>query len=946
MTEVQPQPPETDDVTRPGSDVFISYAREDRGFVEHLHRALAESGQQAWVDWEGIPASARWMAEVRAAIDAADAFCFVISPDSVESPVCREEAAHAESAGKRIIPLLLRAVDDGLIPESVSVLNWVDFSDPTDFEQARATLAQALSTDLDHARSHTRLLVRAKEWEGASRIRSKLLRGADLKEAEGWLAGAEGKQPRPAAIQTTYVLASRKAAAARQRIGIVAVAAVLVLSLVLTSVALVQRNAAQRSEVRAEEQRTLAEERASESRSRELAALSLLQDPLDPELALLLGIEAAEEAPTGTAATALRTALQASHVAATLAEPGVPTALALSADGSTLAVGGHVGSNEVLRPWLTITSTDELGSDRSVEGMADQGGQVTDLAIDPSGSLLAASTDDGYVVIVDVPGAAVVRRVFLPSVLRHAEVAFDPAGDRLLVAGEDGVAWVDARTWRIGDRLRVPSTGSAWGDLAIDPTGRYAAVGGKDGIYLIDLKRGEAAVRLTRSAVSSVSFDGTGTRLGAASRGTAVLWSTATGRRTGRIEVPGVTSVSFSRDGTALLTGGSDGAAAIWNLETGQQIAALSGNRNAITDAAFAPSGDVAYTTGKDGSTRVWRAPPETVPLTTDPVLGLSRAGEVMATDSDGTLTFRDGRDGAVLSSAASEELLAAAGCADPSTISPLKLDLVDEGSVAVALMGAGCALGLDVSNGGPVWVSDPGEGSQVTPLPDQGIWASPDGNSILMSLGVFSGARVAEARLIEGGGGDVVWHEVTGSTPVYEADFSEDGQRVFMAGRFGLTGAAVYGVHDGKSLCTVTTRGRVNDVKAVPAGGFALATSAGVQVVDDECAAADVGELGGSGAPVRAIAYRDDGLAMVTIGADGVIRFWDPVTGIQLGSALGGGDHVSFTDDGAVLVGGSDGSRRYACDVCGTIDELLALAHERVTRDLSPEEAAAYLGE
>jgi hypothetical protein len=37
------------------------------------------------------------MAEVRAAIDEADCFCFVVSPDSVESPVCREEAAHAHS---------------------------------------------------------------------------------------------------------------------------------------------------------------------------------------------------------------------------------------------------------------------------------------------------------------------------------------------------------------------------------------------------------------------------------------------------------------------------------------------------------------------------------------------------------------------------------------------------------------------------------------------------------------------------------------------------------------------------------------------------------------------------------------------------------------------------------------------------------------------------------
>jgi hypothetical protein len=46
------------------TDVFISYAREDRKFVQLLHDALANAGRESWVDWEGIPASAKWMAEV------------------------------------------------------------------------------------------------------------------------------------------------------------------------------------------------------------------------------------------------------------------------------------------------------------------------------------------------------------------------------------------------------------------------------------------------------------------------------------------------------------------------------------------------------------------------------------------------------------------------------------------------------------------------------------------------------------------------------------------------------------------------------------------------------------------------------------------------------------------------------------------------------------------
>ena len=119
------------------TDVFISYAREDRVFVQRLHDALASAGRDSWVDWEGIPASAKWMAEVRAAIDEADCFCFVVSPDSVESPVCREEAAHAAASNKRILPLLHRAVDDGLVPETVAAHNWIEFDHDTDFNPIR-----------------------------------------------------------------------------------------------------------------------------------------------------------------------------------------------------------------------------------------------------------------------------------------------------------------------------------------------------------------------------------------------------------------------------------------------------------------------------------------------------------------------------------------------------------------------------------------------------------------------------------------------------------------------------------------------------------------------------------------------------------------------------------------------------------------------------------------
>jgi hypothetical protein len=53
-------------------DVFISYSRRDKEFVRSLQAALEKEGREAWVDWEDIPPTADWMAEIHAAIEGAD----------------------------------------------------------------------------------------------------------------------------------------------------------------------------------------------------------------------------------------------------------------------------------------------------------------------------------------------------------------------------------------------------------------------------------------------------------------------------------------------------------------------------------------------------------------------------------------------------------------------------------------------------------------------------------------------------------------------------------------------------------------------------------------------------------------------------------------------------------------------------------------------------------
>lgn len=278
------------------ADVFVSYARSDSRFVDRLVENLVAAGRDVWVDVDDIPLTAEWMTEIRAGIDAAEAFCFVLSPDSATSPVCRKELAHAVARGKRIIPILYRDVEPTEVPAAVAALNWVRFGAGDDQQRALASLLGAMETDLEWVRSHTRLLRRASEWDDHERDRSYLLRGGDLADAERWLTGGVDREPVPTQLQIGYVVSSRAAASRARRVRWALVMIAFVSLSAVTVVALVQRNEAREQRDQADFARLTSQ------------AVSLADS--DPSLALLLAIEANRLRDTPPARSALLSVLQ------------------------------------------------------------------------------------------------------------------------------------------------------------------------------------------------------------------------------------------------------------------------------------------------------------------------------------------------------------------------------------------------------------------------------------------------------------------------------------------------------------------------------------------------------------------------------------------------------------------------------------------------------------
>ena len=193
------------------SHIFISYARKDLTTAQRIVDALATRGLDTWIDWKSIPKTVDWEEEIYRGIEEADAFLFMISPDSVQSEMCKKEIAHAVKNGKRIIPIVIRDADVKTIPTAVSKLNWIFCRDgQDDFNIAIAQTREAIHTDYEWLKFHTELQVKALKWE-RRKDASRLLRGKELREAEQQFAYAGNqKDPPPTSLQRHFVLTSRR----------------------------------------------------------------------------------------------------------------------------------------------------------------------------------------------------------------------------------------------------------------------------------------------------------------------------------------------------------------------------------------------------------------------------------------------------------------------------------------------------------------------------------------------------------------------------------------------------------------------------------------------------------------------------------------------------------------------------------------------------------------
>jgi WD40 repeat protein len=728
-----------------------------------------------------------------------------------------------------------------------------------------------------------------------------------------------------------------------------------------------ESRAAARQALIAAEQRGAAERQGAIARSRELAANAAVQLNIDPHRSLLLGIAAADvvtqiESPTSDetrqAEGALRRALSESRLDAVLRghtarvveaafAPDGRTVVTASADGSARiwdADSGeqlHVlreheravestafspdGNQVVTASWDETARIWDAGSGEELHVLRGHSGRVVGAVFSPDGRWVVTASADRTARIWDA-GSGEELHVLRGHARLVTAAAFSPDGERVVTASVDGTA----RIWDAGSGAQLQllrGHGDPVRSAAFSYDGRRVVTAGGDRTARIwDAASGNQLVLLRghEGVVVSAAFSPDGRKVVTASTdGSARLWDARSGDELVRLRAHegSVESAIFSPNGGEVVTASADGSARIWETESGDEIANLRGHEDSVVSAAFSADGGRVVTASEDGTARIWDAESEQLLV----LEGHDRlvAGAAFSADGrrivtaswDGTARIWDAESGAELT-----ELPGHGDAVLSAAFSP-------DGRRVVTASDDGTAR---------IWNAESGQELLVLGGHERAVRTasfSPDGRRVVTA------SDDGTARIWDAGSGSelaLLPHQ----TLVVSADFSPDGQRVVTASEDRT--AQIWNAETGERLLTLRRHeGAVGSAAFSPDGTRVVTASADRTArIWDAQTGEERGVLRGHSDLVRRAAFSPDGRQVATASADGTARIWDAQTGEELAVLRGHQGAVesatfSPTGDRVVTASGDGTARVFACEICGSLEQLLARARQRVVEEV-----------
>jgi WD40 repeat protein len=825
----------------PRARVFISYSRNDTAFADRLEVALKARGFEPLIDRRDIAKFENWWQRIEALIVQADTIVFVISPDAVKSTICQQEVAFAQSLNKRLAPIVWRQADVGLVPNSLGLLNWIDFQDDARFDDHANELTAALQTDIEWIRKHTEFGQYARRWSVAGRPgpRGLLLRSPALEEAERWIASRPHGAPEPTDLHQDFIRTSRREAIARRRYWIGGLAFLVIAGLVLRAIQL-RATSAREAEVFLSQAGAMFETGYCDQALR-LAIAGL--PPLKGASWLNVRSRELEDALSRFASSN-----KCPFRAVLAGHQGKTNGAAFSPDGNRVVTAS---SDKTARLWDANTAA-------MLATLPGHKEAFWSVVFSPDGTHIATASSSM------IPGSAVSRfwdgkTGALLATLEGEYIdsrynVFSPDGRRIVTGSADGAA----RIWTIEGRLQT----------AADRHGEFRITN---------------PILLSESSLSGAAFSLDGNRVVTGSQNQhAKIWDAHTGALQATLPVPGsmVNSAVFNDDGSQVVTASSDPVVRLWDAKTGTELAKLVGDVSAVESAAFNQQGNRLISTSNNNTVRVWDTQSH------QQIRALRFEGQALSVAlnpdggsfiTTGNSFFSSGDDTARLWSTETGELLAT---------------LVGHGGFVTSAAfdrGGSRIVTTSVDKTARLW--NIRAGSPIATLRHKtnvGVAVfSPDGAQVI--TGAFEGT----ARLWDSAAGQLVREFPQKFGRVSSAAFSPDGNRVVVATNLTTT---VWDARSGAAL--VELGDNAGTEKAVLShDGSRIATVFGngtVRVWDGKTGASLL-TLSGTGGQVESLAISPSGDFILTAGQNNIPRLWDAKTGALI-RTFPGPDGISYS--------------------------------------------------
>jgi hypothetical protein len=564
----------------------VSYSRADVLRVVPVVEAMRAQGRTVWIDSADIASGSIWREELERAIEAANAVICFVSPQWTASAECRAELDYAISLGKRLIPVVVEAVDLASVPRELRSVQWID-AGQRDATNLATAIAAAIDVDTERVRDHTYWLAQALRWESAGQHRSALARGRSLRAAEAWLQRS-GRDPEPTPLQVGFITASRRAERRRGRIQLGLALTAVVVATVLATIAIIQRNTA------------ISERNTALSRA--LAVDSTDQLGRDPELSLLLARAAWQSAHTTEALSAMRAAVDASLVRLTvhrsapiIATMGTGHVIVTATTSGQLtswdASTGRVLDSTPLGARLFRLYRDRVGN----AGVAlMQGGGAAVISVDSDGRLTVGSrlagvtaanlSSNGQVTVIGRDDGTVLRSIDGGSFTPVATVATDEKPVAVAVSEDGAVVAVGTALRKYAGQLPIPR--KIEGRLYLIARGRMRLAG------------------MALTPIEQVALDNAGaTVLSAAEDGSGLVASVSTGRRL--LAFDHAFLADLDPTGHYAVTSTVEGATELGSISTGRWHR-LSNRSAPLADLGFSADGQRVAGASLGGPGYVW----------------------------------------------------------------------------------------------------------------------------------------------------------------------------------------------------------------------------------------------------------------------------------------------------------------------------------------------------